>query len=419
MANALDVDTGPFEFPKFGELVVGILFGALFISFSFPLALEKLARATGWPLVGGAGEFAGREMDAAFGASSALQSVSFYTLWTLCLLGVGGYLIALLLLSLRHLRFDLLALGIVFLAIGTAILHIITWTIWLIGWALHFLLVAALFIVNILVAVVEWLFHLLATVISAILGFFGTVFGAILGFLIRSGLWPLALVILGGIALFLLIRYWKDLREFFATVGVIGLVLAVAAGVAFLLYKLFQIIWPFLKPIFEFLGRILGYIGRFLGVILGFIGRILVPVLIALLVGWIVYGLGAILMDTFRGAWHSGNGRRGVIICSLSIGTLLAIILMETNLYNIVSYYPSYFSVFALHYLHVGLPLVDVLVCLLVLVISIMGAFRNVPRMQAELDLKRFQTGFFMISLALVVGIAVVAVAAALNQGSS
>ncbi len=425
MAKAQETDALSFAFPSFGELVFGIILGTLFVSFSFPIGLERLARATGWPIAGGLGNFSRSELANAFGASSALQSVSFSTLWTFCLVGVGGYLIALALLSLRHMRFDLFMLGVVFLAIGTASLHIITWTIWLIGWALHIIVIAVAFIFNILGIALGWLAHALqpifsfiGRVVGTIFGFIGDIFGAIFGFFgaiieffIKSGLWPLALIVLGGIIIFVLVRYWKDLREFVVTTGVIGLI-----GVAaFLLFKLLQFIWPFLKPIFAFLGKIAEFIGR----ILGFIGRILVPLFLALLVGWIIYGLGAILMDTFRGAWHSGNGRRGVIICSLSVGTLLAIILMETNLYHVTAYYPSYFSVFAMHYLHVSLPLVDAFICLLVLGISILGAFRNVPKMQAELDLKRFQTGFFMLSLGLVIGIVFVAIAAALSQGNT
>src|SRR5205807_1534789 len=111
-------------------------------------------------------------------------------------------------------------------------------------------------------------------------------------------------------------------------------------GAFYLLVKLFQFLSPYLRPIFAAIQNIIGVIFHFLLIIVAYLSA-----------AFVVYGLGALLVDQFRGALKAGSERLGTIFGSLAIGTSIALILVQTNLYNIYHLFPPVFSDFASRYL--------------------------------------------------------------------
>ena len=81
---------------------------------------------------------------------------------------------------------------------------------------------------------------------------------------------------------------------------------------------------------------------------MGVIIRFLFILLIGLFGGFLVHWFGSLLIDQFKGAWKAGNERRGVILGALAIGTSLALVLLESNLYNLAILVPRWLSRFYL-----------------------------------------------------------------------
>lgn len=392
--------------PSPWQLAAGLLFGALFIVFNFPIGVTNLGKALKLADVQQAGSVARTDVSTIFGVTAGQRLLSFHSLWSAFVFGAGAYLVVLAILSLRHLRLDLFGLGVLFLAIGAASIHLIVWLVvgllWLLselgallGWIFHYLGIA-----------VAWVVHLLALVTGFLVG----VFVSLVALISRLGLWAVVVLVLAGALIFLIVRYREAVWEFIKALGGVALFVAIAAlvvGAFILLVKLFQFLLPFLAPVFAFLGRIFG-----------FLVFILFYVVIGLGIGWLVYGLGSFILDQCKGGWNAGNGRRGVMLGSLAVGTSAALILMETNLYGAVGYFPGEVAGFITTYLHQGSPIFDVLIGLVVLAISILGLLRNLPKLLDGPGLREFQTALVLAVVGVVLGMVLIVLAHATGDSS-
>jgi len=372
-------DTFGLPLPSFPELPFGLVVGVFFIAFSFPIGVSKLGEATGWQIVSDVGTTA-RSVDATLvGASSYQQILSFDNLWSKFLIIVAIYLAVLALVSLRHLRPDLFGLGLLFLVIGAAWLHLLSWLIAVLIWLLTEVL-----------ALLGWI----ASILAPIVGFLATLLGNLFGFILTHGCWAVIVALLLIGVIYLVIKYREELLEFLLEMlrplvyFVLGL--GAIALLIFLLVKLYEHFRPFFDSLFALLGRIFAVVFRFL-----------VYALIGYLIGGILFGLGALLLDQFRGAWNSGSGRRGVILGSLAIGISIALILVESDLYGAVTYFPPAVAAFISANLHEGSPIFDLLIALVVVIISTLGLLRNLRKLRDEPKLEEFQTGVTMTLIAL------------------
>ncbi len=382
-----------FHFPSIGEIFFGLLAGIFFIAFSFPTGLMKLGKALGWSWVQQAGATSQTILNGLFGSSSIVRLSSFNNLW-LCLgLGVMLYLAALASLSLKHQRFDLVGSGFLFLFVGIAFLHLLVWVAFI-------SVIAFLFVLTVL----GWIFQFLGfliTKLGAFLGFIAGVLGGFFRFIFGSAWWVFALLLV-VLVLYLAVKHRKVLfNGILWVLGISGIV-----GVCYLLVKLYQFLLPYLRPIFASIQHIVGVIIHFLLILLFY-----------LFVGFVVYGLGSLLLDQFRGAWKAGNGIFGVMLGSLAVGTSLALILLQTNLYNIYNLFPPIFRDFATMYLHQSSPpLFDTIIALLVLGVSLIGVLRNLPQLQKGPDLGEFQSTMVWSVIGVGVSVAVIAVAKNANN---
>ena len=138
-----------------------------------------------------------------------------------------------------------------------------------------------------------------------------------------------------------------------------------------------------------------------LGRIFAVVFRFLIYALIGYLIGGIIFGLGALLLDQFKGAWSSGNGRRGVIMGSLAIGISIALILVESDLLQHCDILSACCCSVLSANLYEGSPIFDLLIALVVVIISTLGLLRNLRKLREEPKLEEFQTGVTMTLIAL------------------
>lgn len=422
-----------FDTPSPWELALGLLGGVAFLAFNFPAIVSNIGQRVGVPMVRDLGTTARAQLFHAFGALPGQQIVSFHNLWSGFLIGVGVYLGALALLSLRHWRLDLFGLGVAALVVGAASLHVLAWAGAVLWWLLGVVAAILGWLFGVLALVLGWLFSVigavigwLTQVIGAFLGFLGELIGRLIALILQYSVWAVLLLLLLAGLIYLAVRYRHVVLEILQAVARTLLIAALLAGAGFLLLKLGQLLLPVLIAFFDLLGRLFAALIHLLAPLLSFLAsmtglliRVLFYVFVALIVGWIVYGLGAFLLDQVKGGWNSGNGRRGVILGSLAIGTAVSLILMETNLYGAVSYFPGAVANLILTNLHQSTPIVDVLFAFLVLAISILGLLRNVPRLLQEPGLAQFRTALVMCGVGLIVGVVFVALAAYAQSQSS
>ncbi len=396
--------------PSPGEFFLGLIVGVVFLVFTFPLGVTKLGTTLGWSWVHDTGAAATTAFDGFFGASPGERMSSFQTLWLAVLIGLAAYLGTLLVLSLRHVRFDLFGLGLLFLVIGAAFLHLLAWVVYI-------LFIAGRWVLQVL----AFLLGKLGDLLRVIFQWFGWLFGVIFGFLFGSGWWLLAL--LAGVVVVALAMKYR--MAFFKVV----LWLLVITGVGYLLVKLSQFLWPYIKPILEAIGRffapivafiqgVLAAIGRFLAPIIAFIGRLLVYIFIGFLVGCVIYGCGALIIDQIKGAWDAGSEKRGVMLGALSIGTSIAIVLLASNLGNNAQFFPADLPRFVADNIHQASPIFNVLITLLVIAVSIVGVLRNLPKLHPGPGLGRFKVQLAILA-PLVVLLGVLALLVAHDTGDS
>lgn len=391
-AKLLDLDDFVLPIPSIPELAFGLAAGVFFIMFNLPGVVSKLARTTGWSFMSDMSSTTQSVNSTLISAFPGQPAVHFDALWSKFLLVLAGYLALLAVLSLRHLRVDLFALGAIFLTVGATWLHIVTW-----------LVAALVWVFRLVVSVLIWVLGLVAIVLGFIGKILGVLFSFIAGvirslveFLITHGWWVFITVLLLIGVIYLAVRYRKAILEFFGelwglvwenlrTLGIFILVSTLLLGIGFLLWKLIQLLWVWLALIFAFLGKVLAIIVL-----------VLIYVLVVYLIAGVIFGLGALLLDQFRGAWRSGNGRRGVILGSLAIGVSLALIGLEANLYGATAYFPAPVTAFATTYVHQSAPILDLLVAFAVVVISSLALVRNLVVLGPEPDLSEFQLGVAM-----------------------
>jgi hypothetical protein len=385
--------------PSFPQLVGGLLIGAAFIAFSIPHALVQFGVILGWPWLSAIGSTSGGILDDVAGATDGARYLSFGYMWSVLLVGLAVYLAALALLSLRHQRFDLFLAGGVSLGVGTAILNILAWVVYLI--ALLFIVIAIIvaWIFSIIGIIFHAIFSFLAFLWSYVAQFFEFIWGLLLAFwvfLISSPWWIAAALVVLAALIFFAVRF----REEFLGFLVFIFWTAVIVGAVFLIRWLIII----LAPLWAFLARIFAAIFQFLGIIFRFLFTAIVFLITVFLVGFVIYGIGAWVMDLFRGAWKSGNERRGVIIGALAIGSALAILLLETNLYhtNGFPFYPLQ-ALGIVTYFHVVSPIFDVIMALLVITVSVLGILRNLGQLQEEPTWTEFQSAMVMAALGVII----------------
>ena len=343
--------------PSIREIILNLVVGVFFIVLSFPDGVRKLGDTLGWSLVPDAGTTAKSILTSLFGASPSIQNASFNNLWSGLVIALLAYLGALALLSLRHQRFDLVGSGFLFLTVGTALLHLLAW------------------IVYIVIVVVIWFFQivnssLLFSAASCVL-FFSKI-ASFLVFIFGS-VWRIIALLVVAAVIFLIVKYGAIVFEFIKGTVIVCGALALAIGAFYLLGKLLQFLSPFLLPILAFIGQIMGVIIRFLFILL-----------ICFFGGFLVHRFGSLLIDQFKGAWKAGNERRGVILGALAIGTSLALVLLESNLYNLAFWFPAGFPDFISHHLHQASPMFDIVITLIVIIVSIIAILWNIPKLREK-----------------------------------
>ena len=403
------------EFPSFGQLVSGVIVGVIFIAFSIPSALVRFGDNLGWAWVSAIGSTAGGILDDVAGSTASSHYLRFGYLWSVLLVGLVAYLAALALLAIRHQQLDLFVAGAVSLAIGTAILNLFAWLVYLFVLLIILIAIVVGWILGVLGIILKAVFTFVLFLSGFVVKFFVFIWGLLVAFwafLISSPWWILAALLVLALIVFLAVRY----RE--ALVAMIQIVVWSAVIVGGLLLVRWLII--VLEPLWAFLGRILAVIFQFLGVIFRFLAFILGYVVVGLVVGYVVYGIGAWVMDLFRAAWKSGNGRRGVIIGALAIGMALAFILLETNLYHTDSFpfYPLP-ALTAVHFFHQISPVFDIIVALLVVAVSILGVLRNLGKLQEEPDWMEFQSAMVMAGLGVIIVVGLYILGSAAGGDSS
>ncbi len=208
------------HFPSFGKLITGFILGVIFILFSFPEALIRLAQYTKWPVIGGMGDFSLSLLQHTFGSSLLAKSTAFTELWQILLIGLGVYAISITILSLRYLRFDFFLAGIFFLALGIASIHVVTWAILIAG----YILLAIWIVLKWVWGIVTVIFKFIGYLLIGILHIFSAIFKAIWSLLLYEHIWVYAVALLGILLLYLIIKYFDEIKDYIVTLGVLGLI---------------------------------------------------------------------------------------------------------------------------------------------------------------------------------------------------
>ena len=94
--------------------------------------------------------------------------------------------------------------------------------------------------------------------------------------------------------------------------------------------------------------------------------------------------VGQLLLDQLKGALSAGNRRRGVIIGAIAIGSSIAMLLLVSNVYGTDSLLPGTIAQFCFDFLHLQVPILDAMICLVILGLSVLGVLRNLPRLLTE-----------------------------------
>jgi hypothetical protein len=356
-----------------GVIILGLIVGIFYLTLSFSTGLTRLGKNLGWSWVS-AGVAPAKSITAGlFSTTSSVQTTIFNNLWSGLIVAVLAYLVSLALLSVRHQRFDLVSSGFLFLIVGTAILQLVAWFFYIIFIVITWILL-----------VLGFLFAKLGIFVGFIAGELGIFFS----FIFHSAWW-LFVLLLVVIGIWLAVKYREQILEVIMSVLIPIGVIALVIGGVYLLVKLLQ----FLVPIFVSIGKLLAVIIYFL-----------YYVLIVLFLGYIVFGIGFLLVDQFKGAWKAGNGRRGVIVGSLAIGTSIALILVQSNLGNVAGFYPVVLQSFVVYNLkQISPPNFDISITLLIVGVSIVGVLRNLPYFREEPRFEEFRSALvFAVPLVLI-----------------
>lgn len=259
---------------------------------------------------------------------NASRLALFHDVLVLCFYGLWIYLGFIIVLSLVRLNPRITFSGLLGLTTGVS-------SIALLGWIGVLLVILG----GILMAVLRFLLQIwnfLGDILGAIWTFIARIIIAIWNFLlpIINFLLPIILV-LGALALVVWIVI-ALVRRFGYGGAAVTLVAALAG---YLLRDVLLIVarwlWSALLFVLGIIGSILSWLGWLIGVIVGWIFKVLVPKIliplgfILLIIGSVlivVGSLGAMLLDQFRAAWHSGSGQKGILLGAFSVGLSLSLI---------------------------------------------------------------------------------------------
>jgi len=275
-----------------GVLFFNSIIGLLFMLINFPILLSKIIST-----YAGNAEVESLLLDVVNSTQKIIYDLAgnnpestFQSMISFSFIGLWLYVILLGLFSLRHGNFSLFGLGILGLLAGIVCVQIISW------------------IALIILAIISFVF--------SILGFIIGILGVVIVFLLRYGIWVVAI----GYGLYLLYTYREYVIKYF-----IWALLAI--GLGYFLYKVMPLIWQWfinlIRPILDFLSKILGYLAVIV-VFLSYIALVFIGIL------GILTTLGHLVVDQIKGAWHAGNGHKGVMLGAFSIGTALALIFLTS-----------------------------------------------------------------------------------------
>lgn len=361
-----------------GVIILSLVVGIFYIALSFSTGLTRISNKLGWSWLSDSVVPAKSITASLYSTIPSVQMTVFNNLSSGLVVALLAYLVSLALLSIRHRRFDLISSGFLFLIVGTAILHLVAWAFYIILIVLSWIVLALGFLFNKL---------------GIFFGFIAGKLGIFFSFIFQSAWWVFALLLV-VIGIWLAVKYHKQLSGVILSVLIpIGVVALIIGGI-YLLVKLLQ----FLAPMFVFLGKILAVVIYFLYYIL-----------IVLFLGYIVFGVGFLLIDQFKGAWKAGNGKRGVIIGSLAIGTSLALILLQSNLDNIARFYPAGLPGFVVNNLmQISPPNFDITITLLIVGVSIIGVLRNLSYFHEEPHFREFRSALIFAIPVVLLGVVLI-----------
>ncbi|GAA0245037.1 hypothetical protein GCM10010492_50480 [Saccharothrix mutabilis subsp. mutabilis] len=326
-----------------------IALGAAFLVASLPDGTKLLAKRPGWSWLAGPGE-AGVALKAALPPVASLLTWINYAL--------AAYLVALVLVSWRHKRPDLVRWGLGVLVVSTFVVHGITW-----------LLVLGRFLVGLVVAFVRWLADLIALmgnvfydyVIQPVVGLFSLLLGDLA--------WVGALVVVVVVSAVLGDVWSKQLKRAMVIVGACAVVVGVVVGVVLGLRALFGLVPEWLwQPVVSIGGTVLGW-------------------LLAVVACWMA---GRLFLDQLRGGAHAGSGRRGVVMGAIAVGSTLAVLMLVGNVHGAYALYPADVEAWARAVLLSDAPKLDATVTLLVIGLCVLGVLRNLGRMRTEPGMEAF-----------------------------
>jgi hypothetical protein len=355
---------------RYGGFVVSFCVGAAYIALTLPKGIYELGERHNWSMVArvGAGSLA---------LNQWLAGVvpSFTDLMRHVLYALGLYLIGLLLLAFRHRRFAFFGWGGFTLCLSTAIFHVVAW----LG-----------FVVLQVMMLIAWIFGGIGALVAAMGGSVGRFLwrvGAATTHLMSSwtvqllgDLWWIGAAVIVLLLIFLVASVGAATGSLAFTRTIkTAAVLAVAASAAYLLRLMWRFVGPFVLSIAGVLRSILAVLFRALLVVTVGLAAILA-----------VATIGQLLIDQFRSALNAGSRRFGVIIGAMAIGTSLAILLLVSDVYGLVSWLPDGVSVFVTGYIHQPVPHLGALITLLILSISIASVVRNVYNLTTEPTSEQF-----------------------------
>lgn len=366
--------------------VASFALGAFYIGLTLPKGLATLGAERQWLAVQRLGEWSLAFNHRLAGAVPDFATLMLYVAWA-----VGIYVVSLGILSVHHGELNLFGWGVSTLALSVATLHILIWVsfivakivifvLWVFGGIAKFFGVVLTWIVQAIFAVFVWIYELLASWLGA---FWWIV--------------PIAGVI---VVLALMLRSRTSPKDLLALIGRILLGGAAASGVLFALVW----VWRWIEPI-------LVAIATFLRAVVLFIVALIAKLLLGMLLIVAVATVGQLLLDQINGALSAGRRRYGVIIGAVAIGSSIAVLLFISNLYGVTGWLPFQVTDFVTHYLHQPAPLLDAAIALVVVSLSVVGVWRNMPAMGEEPTLAEFGKSMVYVIAGICVTGALVAIA--------
>lgn len=317
------------------RLCFALAVGVLFLVASLPDSTTALSAQGGW-------EWLAEPALASQWLDTTLSGLPELLTW----LGyaAAAYFAALLVISVRHWRPGLFAIGVV-VAVGTAVLlHVL-------GWIGFVLFKVGAFLVD---------------VVSVVLGFFsdiGRAIGEFVAFAFDSTLW---IGLLGGLVVLALILFYTAKK--WLGVALLVLVVVVILGVFAWLGSLVpHTFWPEARDV----------VGVVFAVLLGLLA---------------VATVGQLFLDQLRSTVTAGSDTVGVAMGAIAVGSAFAMLMLIGNVFGAYSWYPGEIVAWLQTHLQSnGTPNLDIAIALVVVGLSAIGVLRNLVRLKPAPDLAEFR----------------------------